>query len=213
MLALGRCRRAGFAGGGWERERGGAEPGGGSPGPAAAGLCPRRAPARRGGGGAGPRPGEARRGGPRRGPAAGARRAWGRGVGPPPPRLGGSPAPAAAGTAGCLRPLPGWFSLWLRSARRARVRSRLPPGRGSAREGKGQTARGAARSPGLGLPSERAAARGRAGRPCPPSPAAGTSAGQVCVSQSCPAPGSARSWRGRSGAAAAAAALPGGRLG
>lgn len=116
MLALGRCHRAGFAGGGWERERGGAEPGGGSPGPAAAGLpVPRPVAPRWGGGEAGLRPGEAGLAAMRAGGRSAA--GWGRGIGPPPPRLGGSPAPAA-GTAGCLGPVPGWV-LWLRSARRA----------------------------------------------------------------------------------------------
>lgn len=116
VLALGRCHRAGFAGGGWERERGGAEPGGGSPGPAAAGLpVPRPVAPRWGGGEAGLRPGEAGLAAMRAGGRSAA--GWGRGIGPPPPRLGGSPAPAA-GTAGCLGPVPGWV-LRLRSARRA----------------------------------------------------------------------------------------------
>lgn len=103
----------GFAGGGWERQRGGAEPGGDPPPPPRS-SPPSPWPCRRGAARAAPRRAgeEARPGGPRRGearrcgPERGGRGA--RGVGPPPPRLGSWPAPAA-GTAGCLRPRPGWW--------------------------------------------------------------------------------------------------------
>ncbi|KAM6261230.1 uncharacterized protein LJ264_006494 [Porphyrio hochstetteri] len=163
VLALGRCRRAGFAGGGWERERGGAEPGGGSAALPPRG-CPRRAPSRRGGGDQ------------TKGRGAGWR-AWGRGVGPPPPRLGSSPA-SAAGTAGCLRPVPGCF--FMAAIRPSCLGALL---RGAALRGRARGRRGAALPAPLGGGGSPGAAR----PPALPGFAAGTGRGQVSpLAQSSP---------------------------
>lgn len=99
MLALGRCRRAASAGGGWERQRGGA------------GLPAPRPGATGGEGNGGEGRAEARAGGraAKRGAEVWARLrpAW---------RLA---------RPGCLRPVPGCF-VRLQSARRVRQRWRLP---------------------------------------------------------------------------------------
>ncbi|XP_015479154.1 translation initiation factor IF-2-like [Parus major] len=151
VLTLGRCRRAGFAGGGWERARGGAEPGGGSPAlpPRAARAAPRRAG---GGGGAGRGEGWS---------AAGVGQRC---------RPGSAPAwRLARRDRRLLRPVPGWF-LWLRSARRAA--GALPP------EGKGPAKRAAASFCRLDPRRQRRRSPPSPTRAAPACPASGTGLGQ-----------------------------------
>lgn len=173
VLTLGRCRRAGFAGGGWERARGGTEPGGGSPAlpPRAARAAPRRAG---GGGGAGRGEGWS---------AAGVGQRC---------RPGSAPAwrPARRDRR-LLRPVLGWF-LCLCSARRAS--GALPPERkGAGGERRCQLASTRPPSPEAAIPS-----LPHPCHPCLPSLASGTARGRcVCVTRPAPPPGSARRGRGR----------------